>query len=251
MAAVITSISPASGAPGTAIVITGTGFDPGARVACPSLVPTVNTSSTQLGATIPALEGPEQGGGSMVVAVFVQNADSSTSNIVLFTVIFPATALQSWTTIDQVVGEIPQFARGGQIPDKTIQNWMASVSQTVSSCLLRRGLPLDPTLWQQATPGTASPSPAGVLELITRYGAAARLAAAISGQFSSGGEWGLSKNLQAAHAREFGLLEEGCYDKLFLPAAATVESGQLVETGDPIGLRGGGVEQKFFKDKVF
>lgn len=245
MAAVIISISPASGAPGAAITVTGSGFDSTARIGCPVLVDTTFVSSTELTGFIPAdLEGPE--GGAMTVGVFVQNA-ASVSNMVLFTVQFPASDLQAWTSIDAVCGEVPNFIRGGSIPDSTIATWIKSISQSVSSALLRRGLPLDPTLWQPQTPQNASPSPVGVLELITRYGAAARLTAAISGQFAGGGEWGLAKNLQTSYNTEFQRLEAGGYDKLFLPTAATVESGQMVATGQPSR----GAEQKFRKDQVF
>ncbi|HEX4311890.1 MAG TPA: IPT/TIG domain-containing protein [Acidobacteriaceae bacterium] len=249
MAAVITSISPVSGPPGTLVTVAGSGFDSTARVGCPTLVDTVNTSSASLQATIPAdLAGPE--GGSMIVVVFVQNADGSLSNMAQFTVLFPAAELQAWTSIDQVCGEIPNFNRGGNIPDSTILTWVKSISQSVSSVLLRRGLPLDPTQWQQPSPSSASPSPAAVLEQVTRYGAAARLAAAISGGFGAGGEWGLTKNLQAAFDTEMKSLESGGYDKLFQPAAATVETGQLVSTGNAVTFNGS-AGQAFRKDQVF
>lgn len=247
MAAVITSIAPVSGLPGTVITVAGTGFDPTAQVGCPSLVETANTSSTQLQAAIPAdLAGPA--GGSMIVVVFVQNADGSLSNIVQFTVQFPAVALQAWTTIGAVCGEVPNFQRGGNITDEAINTWIRSISQTVSSCLLRRGLPLDPTLWWQPAPSDASPTPAAVLEQITRFGAAAKLAAAISGQFSGGGEWGLQKNLQASFVAEIKLLSDGSYDKLFSPSAATEETGQQVATGP---TPGGWSQQAFRKDQIF
>ena len=186
----------------------------------------------------------------MIVVVFVQNADGSISNMLQFTVIFPAVNLQAWTSIDQVVGEVPGFQRGGNISDDTINNWIRSISQSVSSCLLRRGLPLDPALWAQASPQSASPTPAAVLELVTRYGAAARLAAVVSAQFSSSGEWGLSKNLAASYDKEFRLLSDGSYDKLFKPSAATVESGQVVGTNELLGFSGD-PDQAFRKDQVF
>jgi IPT/TIG domain len=249
MAAVITSISPVSGPPGTVITVTGSGFDTTAKVGCPVLVETTDTSSVSLQATIPPdLNGPA--GAQMLIGVFVQNADGSISNMVQFTVLFPAVNLQAWTSIDQVCGEIPNFIRGGSIPDSTITTWIQSISQSVSSCLLRRGLPMDPTLWWQPTPSDASPTPAAVLEQITRYGAAARLAAAISGQFAGGGEWGLQKNLDAAFAAEMKLLSQGSYDKLFQPAAATEETGQLVDTGQ-ITTQRGGSGQAFYKEQRF
>ena len=127
---------------------------------------------------------------------------------------------------------------------------MRSIAQSVSGCLLRRGLPLDPTLWAQTSTESGSPTPAAVLELITRYGAAARLAAVVSAQFSAGGEWGLSKNLAASYDREFKLLSDGAYDKLFKPSAATVESGQLVGANELLDF-GGNPDQAFRKDQVF
>lgn len=229
--AVISSISPTSGAPGTVIAVTGSGFDPTAQVGCPALVDTVNTSSASLQAAIPAdMAGPE--GGSITVVIYVRNADGGISNMIPFTVLFPAADLQAWTSIDKVCAEIPNFIRGGNIPDSTINTWIKSVSQSVSSCLLRRGLPLDPTQWWQPAPSDASPTPAAVLEQIARYGAAARLAAAISGQFAGGGEWGLQRNLDASYTAEMKLLSSGSYDKLFNPTAATEDVGQLVATSD-------------------
>lgn len=244
-APVISSISPVAGAPATAITITGTGFTAGAQCGCPALVNTVFVSSTQLTAVIPQLEGPA--GGSMLISVFVINGDQTVSNVVTFTVEFPRLAAQGWTTIDQVVGEVPGFIRGGTIPDKTITGWIQSISQSVTSALLRRGLPLDPTLWQQAAAGSADPSAAATLELITRYGAAARLAGAIAAQFS-GGTSALQQSLQGDYKREFQSLSDGGYDKLFQPAAATEISGQLLASNLQGGEQGHPV---FRRDKVF
>jgi hypothetical protein len=251
MAGIISSISPVSGAPGTVITVSGSGFDSAARVGCPELVDTTFTNSGSLQATIPvSLDGP--GGGSMIIVVYVVNSDGSVSNMVQFTVQFPSVLLQAWTTIDKVVGEVPAFTRGvGAITDENIRTWIKSISQSVSACLLRRGLPMDPTLWQQPSAQNAYQSPVDVLEMITRYGVAARLTAAIQAQFGAGGtEWSLSKNLDAAYTRELKLLQGGDYDKLFLPAAATVESGQLVSTGDVFKANGRS-EQAFRKDQVF
>jgi hypothetical protein len=251
MAGVIASISPVSGAPGTVITVSGSGFDAAARVGCPELVDTTFTNSGSLQATVPvSLDGP--GGGSMIIVVYVQNSDGSVSNMVQFTVQFPSLILQSWTSIDKVIGEVPSFTRGvGAISDDNIRTWIKSIAQTVSACLLRRGLPMDPTQWQQPSAQNAYQSPVDVLEMITRYGAAARLAAAVQGQFGAGsGEWSLSKNLDAAYTRELKLLSGGDYDKLFLPAAATVESGQLVSVGDVFRANGES-EQAFRKDQVF
>jgi hypothetical protein len=247
--ATISSISPVLGAPGTAITLTGTGFTAGAQCGCPALVNTVFVSSTELTAVIPQMEGPAgvSAQGSILVSVFVINGDQTVSNSVPFTVLFPRAVAQGWTTIDLVCGEVPSFVRGGNVPDKTIINWIESVSQSVSSCLLRRGLPLDPTMWQQANPLSADPSAAATLELITRYGAASRLVAAISSQFS-GGSNALQVNLQSAFTREFQLLSSGGYDKLFQPAAATEITGQSVASNLQGGQQGHPV---FRKDKVF
>ena len=242
---VISSVSPVAGAPATAITVSGTGFTAGAQIGCPSLVNTVFVSSTQLTAVIPQMEGPA--GGSMLISVFVVNGDQTLSNVVTFTVQFPRLAAQGWTTIDLVCGEVPGFTRGGNIPDKTITGWIQSISQSVTSCLLRRGLPLDPTLWQQADPLSADPSAAATLELITRYGAASRLVAAISSQFS-GGSNALQTNLQSSYNREFQLLASGAYDKLFLPTAATEISGPSLASNLQSGQQG---HSMFRKDKVF
>lgn len=243
----ISSISPVSGAPGTAIVVSGSGFDAAARIGCPTLVDTTFVGAGELHAIIPAdLEGAP--GQTMLVAVFVQ-ADGI-SNMVQFTVQFPASSSQPWTTVDLVAGEVPGFLRGGNISDSTISNWIRSIAQSVAGCLLRRGLPLDPTLWAQASVETGSLAPAGVLELITRYGAAARLAAAVSAQFSGGTEWGLSKNLQSSYQAELKALNEGQYDKLFKPAAATIESGQVVAANELLTFSGD-PDQAFRKDQVF
>jgi len=249
MSAVITSISPVSGAPGTAITVSGTGFTAGAQIGCPALVNTVFVSSTQLTGVIPQMEGPAgvSAQGSIAVTVLVVNGDQTLSNALTFTVQFPRLTAQGWTTIDQVVGEAPGFIRGGNINDKIITGWIQSISQSVTSCLLRRGLPLDPTLWQQADPLSADPSAAATLELITRYGAASRLVAAISAQLS-GGSNALQQNLQSSYNREFQLLASGAYDKLFQPTAATEISGPSLASNLQSGEQGHSV---FRMGKVF
>lgn len=225
---VISSISPASGAPGAAITVSGSGFIAAAQIGCPSFVPTTFVSAGSLTAVIPAMEGTP--GGSQLVAVFVLNPDGSVSNAVNFSVQFPRSAAQSWTDIDRVCGEVPAFTRGvGNITDATIIGWIQSISQSVTSVLLKRGLPLDPSQWQQADTQSASPSAAATLELITRYGAAARLVAAIASQFS-GGTNALATNLERSYNREFQALVNGDYDKLFQPSAATEITGQSVGT---------------------
>jgi hypothetical protein len=249
-AAVLSSISPVSGAPGTVITLTGSGFDTTAQVGCPVLVATTNTSSTSISAAIPPdMEGPE--GGSVLIAIYVVNADGSVSNQLTFTVQFPAVDLQTYTSIDLVCGEVPGFQRGFAITDANILAWMKSIAQTTAGVLLRRGLPLDPSQWQQATATTAFPTAAGVLEQIVRLGAAARLAAAVAAQSMGGGaDWGFSKNLSSAYQTEMKLLTEGEYDKLFLPSASTVEAGQLVAPGE-LATNRGWDGQIFRKEKVF
>jgi hypothetical protein len=223
MPVTLTSISPSSGSPGTAITCTGTGFDAGAQVGCPTLVPTTFVNSTTLMATIPAgLAGPQ--GSSMQVAVFVLGSDQSTSAVLMFTAQFIDTTLQAWTSVDAVASEVPGFKRGGQISDNTIQTWIRSIAQEIAAEMMRRGLSLDPTTWQ--LPQTAGqPDPSDVAEMINRMGAAARLAAAVSAQFSGGaGEWSVSKNLTAAYLRQLTALRNGDYDKFFNPSAATVDA---------------------------
>jgi hypothetical protein len=224
----LSSISPLSGPPGAAITCTGTGFDAGAQVGCPTLVATTFVNATTLQATIPwGLAGPA--GGSIQVAVYVLGSDGSTSGVVMFTVNFP-TLLQAWTTLDEVVGEVPGFQRGGQIKDVQINTWIRSVAQEIAAEMMRRGLSLDPTTWQPAG-SAAQPDPADVLEMINRMGAAARLAAAIGSQFATGeNEWGVSKNLGAAYLRQLAALRNGDYDKFFDPAAATVDPEPTLDT---------------------
>jgi hypothetical protein len=249
-APVLNSVSPALGPPGTVIACLGSGFDAGAQVGCPALAETTFVGAGELGAAIPAdLVGPA--GGSAVVSVFVQNEDGSRSAIVPFTVNFPypASTLQSWTNVEAVCGEIPGFRRGGRIQDSTIEGWMRSIAQTIAGAMLRRGLSLDSAQWQQPDAATAMPTPAGVLELINRYGAAVRLASAIAGDFTSG-EWGLAKSLTRDFERELKALQDGGYDKLFRPGATTVESGPQFSGGDIVTDQGD-AQNAFSKDQVF
>lgn len=241
MPVTLTSVSPSSGPPGTAITCLGAGFDAGAQVGCPTLQPTTLVDSGTLTAVVPEdLSGAD--GSSTPIAVFVLGSDGSTSAVQLFTVQFAATRLQSWTTLDAVVGEVPGFSRGGRITDDQIQTWIRSVAQEIAAEMFRRGLSLDPTTWQQPTT-SADPNPVDVLEMVNRMGAGARLAAAIGAQFSQG-EWGVSKNLAAAYARQLAALRSGDYDKFFRPAAATLE------TGPQLGAFTGG-HAAFRKDQVF
>jgi hypothetical protein len=244
----LNSISPAFGPPGAAITCLGAGFDAGAQIGAPSLVPTVFVSAGELRGNIPVdLAGPA--GESIVVAVFVRNEDGSVSASLPFTVKFPADRLQYWTTADAVLGEVPGAKIGGNITHSMVQTWMRSVAQSIAGAMLRRGLSLDPAQWQGSDQDTASPAAVGVLELINRLGAAARLAMLVGGQFTQG-EWGLAKNLQQEYERELKALAAGDYDKLFRPAAATLESGQQVTGGD-IETDSGDAEQAFSKTQVF
>ena len=241
----LSSVSPLTGPPGSAVVCLGAGFNAGAQVGCPGLVATTFVSATELRAAIPAdLEG--RAGSSVVVSVFVQNEDGSTSATITFTVRFGTT----WTSLEAVCGEVPQFRRGGTIPDATIEAWIWSIAQAVNAIMLRRGLSLSAADWQQPAAGTVEPEPASVLELIVRYGAAARLAAVIGSQFSGQGEWGLVKALRADFERELNALSKGEYDKVFRPGAATIESGQLAGGGD-IATSKGETESAFSKGQVF
>ncbi len=247
MAPTITSISPLSGPPGTTVTITGTGFDAGSRVCCPVLVATTYVSPTQVTADVPAdFVAPD--GASVVITVWVLGADGVGSLPVQFTIAMPATKLQTYTTVEAVCAEIPGFARGFQVSDDTIRRWMSSTAQAIKGALLRRGLSLAPADWQQAGVD-GSPAPGEVLELVNRLGAAARLAAAVASLFGNQ-EAAFSKNLSAAYKDEMGRLEEGAYDKLFRPAAATVESGPAFAGGDLTDADGNSTTM-FPKEKVF
>lgn len=243
MAVSLTSVSPSSGPPGTAITCLGAGFDAGSQVGCPTIVPTAMVDAGTLTAAIPPdLAGPD--GGATQIAVFVLGADGSTSGVVMFTVQFPAAKLQSWTTADAVVGEVPGFQRGGRITDDQIKTWIRSVAQEIAAEMMRRGLSLNPATWQQPTTA-AEPDPVDVLEMMNRMGAAARLAAAIGAQFGQGGqEWGASKNLERTYNRQLQALHAGDYDKLFNPTAATVDVQPQLAAGT-------GHEPAFRKEQVF
>jgi hypothetical protein len=227
MAPVLTTVSPLSGPPGAAITLTGSGFTAASQVGCPSLVATTYVSATELTASIPPdIEGPS--GGSLQVAVFVSNADGTTSTVQMFTVYFPADLLQAYATLDAVVGEVPGFARGGQISDDTINGWIRSASQAVNGTLLRRGFSLDPTTWAQAD-GTATPDPADILARIVRLGSATKLAAAVASLWGTG-DWAITRSLNSDYQSEWKMLQRGDYDHLFAQTGpATEETGQLFD----------------------
>jgi hypothetical protein len=247
-AATLNSVSPSSGPPGTAVTCLGAGFDAGAQVACPGLAATEWVSATELKAAIPAgIVGPP--GGTITVLVTVVNEDGSVSGAVEFTVRFPAQT-QSWATVDGVCGEVPQFKRGGTIGDPIIEGWIRSITQQVNAAMLARGLSLNPDDWQQPEEETGQPSPAAVLEMIVRYGAAARLAAVIGAQFQAQGEWGLAKNLREDFTAQMKALGSGMYDKVFRPGAATALTDTAFGGGE-IETSGGDGDNAFSKDQVF
>lgn len=245
MAPAITSISPLSGPPGAALTVTGSGFVAGARIGCPVLVDTRFVSENELACEVPDLSGT----GTLGISVYAQNPDGSVSNVATFTVVFETRAPQGWTDIERVCGEIPNFRRGGEILDATINGWIRSVAQAINAALLGRGISLHPADWQQPAAGSAMPSPVDVLEQINRYGAAARLAGAVGGQFSAAGEWSVAKNLRADFEGEMKLLRSGAYDKMFRPLAPT-QQGPEVEVGEVL-TDSGDPDRLFTKDKIF
>lgn len=247
-APVLTSISPLSGPPGAAITLLGSGFDTGALVGCPVLVATSRISASELRASIPEdLAGPVSG--SIAVSVYVQNEDGSISDVHTFTVVLGDAESLSWTTVDAVAAEVPGFALGGAISDSTIRVWMRSVAQMIAAAMLRRGLSIGGAGWESADAVSGMPAAAGVLEQMNRLGAAARLAAAIGGQFGPG-EWTLAKTLAEDFRRELKRLEDGQYDRIFSTTAATVETGPQVEGGDLV-TDDGDVERAFSREQVF
>lgn len=242
-APVLSSLSPSSGPPGTAITATGAGFISGARLALPAFIPTTFVSAVQLTAAIPA-DLLASGAPSLALSVFVQNPDGLRSAALTFTVVFAPLA-QAWTTVDRVAKEVPGFHRGGRIDDATIENWIRSIAQSIAGAMLRRGLPLDPAQWPTPDPSTGIPAAIGVLELINRLGAAAPLAAAIASDFTSG-EWGLAKSLEQRYQSERKALASGDYDCLFKAAAPTIETTASLSTGDTADS-----QPAFTKDQVF
>jgi len=228
------------------MVLLGSGFDPAAQVGCPALVPTTFVSSSELRCTVPDMEG--QPGQSIVVSVYVQNADGSQSGTLPFTVQFPLLA-QSFTTVAKVAAQVPGFKRGGRIGDDTIQEWIAQIAGSIRAVFVRRGLSLSPSDWAEPDPASAF-TPGAVLDLINCLGAAAQLAAAIAADFTSG-EWGLSKRLDARYQAEMKTLEDGGYDKLFSPSVAvTEEIGPQFAAGDVTNDEGE-PDNAFGKDQVF
>ena len=229
------------------MTLLGTGFDASSQAACPTLQPTTLVSATQLTARIAAdLAGPS--GGSMPVGVFVMGGDGSVSAVLMFRVEFPAAQLQTWTTLEAVCGEVPGFARGGQIPDAQIQVWMASTAQPIAAAMARRGLPIDPAAWPAPEAGITL-SPAGLLEMINRLGAAARLAAACASVFSQQ-DWAIRKTLQTQYDDELATLLAGDYDKWFLATAATEEALPQLAAGGMTD-REGKWDPAFRKDRSF
>lgn len=247
-APVLSLVSPSFGPPGTAITLTGSGFDAGARVACPAVVPTTRVSATELRAAVPA-EMPFAT--NTAIAVWVINGDGLASAGILFTVMVPlaAGAAQAYTTVDAVAGEVPGFQRGAAISDKQIAQWCRSIAEAIRGAMLRRGLPVDPAGW--AATGTAgAPNPVELLEHMNRMGAAARLSAAVGAMFSSG-DLAITRSFQTEYDRYLKGLRDGEYDHLFRAGAATVESGPQLAAGDMTDESGAADEPAFRKGKVF
>jgi len=222
---VLTTISPSSGPPGTAITCLGSGFDPTAQVGCPAPVATAWVSATQLTAAIPADLAGDQGA-VIIISVYVQNADLSISALLPFSCMipYPQPSAGSWTNIDAVCAELPGFKRGGIIADASIEGWMQSVAQSITGVLVRRGMPI--------VGDTISPPVAilGVLEMINRLGAAARLATVHAAMFTAG-KSALADNLTEQYEEEYALLEDGGYDMMWDPAAALEDVGPFFGAG--------------------
>lgn len=245
MSLTISSVSPLALPPGATVTVTGTGFTTGSRICCPAAAATTFVSGTELTAEIPS---DISLSAATAIGVFVLGEDGSVSNLATVTVTPAPVKLQTYTTMGAVIGEVPGFQRGGLITDARIQGWMSSIAAGIKGAMLRRGLPLDPAQWQAAG-ADGSPDALGVLEMINRLGAAARLAAAVVSVFSNQ-DAAFSKNLNAAYKDEMTRLEEGAYDKLFRPSAATVESGPAFAGGDLTGADGSD-STLFPKEKVY
>lgn len=241
--------SPASGPPGQAITLKGAGFVAGAQAAVPGLVAATFVDAQTLTVAIDAtLVGP--GGSTRAIFVYVKNPDGQLSNQIQWNIEFPEKMPLGFTTVALVAGEVPGFKLGGtRITDQQIENWIGAAGQAVAGAMLRRGLSLKPSDWQQPDATTAMPEPSAVLEMVNRLGAAAMLAAAVGGQMGAG-EWGLAKALERRYQDELKRLESGAYDKLFRSAAATLETGTQVSGGD-IETDAGEAEQSFSKTQVF
>jgi hypothetical protein len=205
-------------------------------------MPTAMVDAGTLTAAIPAIAGAD--GTTTQIAVYVLGDDGSTSGVVMFTVQFAVTRLQSWTTVDAVVAEIPGFKRGGLVPDDSIKTWIRSIAQNIAAEMVRRGLSLNPVDWQQPTT-SAEPNPVDILEMINRMGAASRLASAVGSQFTAAGQqWAVAKNLESAYQDQLHAMREGDYDKFFSPSAATVDVQPQLAAST-------GERPAFRKDQVF
>jgi hypothetical protein len=242
--------APPSGPPGTAITLKGTGFVAGAQAAVPNLTAATFVDAETLTVTVDAtLVGP--GGGTRAIDIYVRNPDTLESNRIQWLVEFAEKMPLGFTTIARVAGEVPGFKSGGtRITDAQLESWVGTVGQAIAGAMLRRGLSLKPSDWQQAESSTAMPEASAVLEMINRVGAAAMLAAAIGGQMGGAQEWNLARTLERRYQDEMKRLESGAYDRLFKPGATTLETGTQVSGGD-IETDDGNAEQAFSKTQVF
>lgn len=249
-APVLSSVTPTSGPPGTEVALRGSGFDAGAIAGCPWLTTTEVMNETWLKSWIPStLTGAD--GTTQTISIFVQNGDETTSGVLSFVVTFGTTTAGGWTTLDLVVGEVPGFKWAPDITADKVAGWIRSVAQQINAAMLRRGLTLSSADWQQPDPVTGVPDPAAVLELINRYGAAARLAAAIGARFSTEKEWTLAKQLRADFEREYKALASGEYDKMFRPGSRTAETDTLAAAGETLDATTGEADPLFTREQEF
>lgn len=225
MPPVLNSIGPTAGPPGETVLLGGSAFS-GASVQIVSQDPTfpltpetvtltpLSQSATKIAFQLPASL-PGQAGGSIDLAVTVVNGDASASAPLIYTVTFIG-----WVTIARVAGSVPAWHRGGQISDDQVWEWIATRAQIVTGAMQKRGYPLDPSAWPSSGENGTSPEAMKLLSTLNRLGAAADLAEAIGGNFSTG-RWGFAKSLSDQFDAMFRQFREGVYDHLFVATAST------------------------------